>query len=316
MKRLFAVLILVLLVAGMGFARGQQLAEERFAFLLKPLSNEYWQTMKDGVEAWGRANNIIINVYAVDHEENFAGQLAQLEDIVRREYSGIGVAPLSPVNLISGIVAANRAGIPVTNVDERVDFAQLRAAGGHMISNYTTDNISVGRTGGEFIARNVPRGSKVAIIQGTGGNLTSRQRSEGAEAAMRAAGLDVVAIQPADWDRMRAMDVATNIMLAHPDIAAFYCANDTMALGVLQAVINAGRHPAVLVVGTDAVPGAVESVRTGGLAATVGQDPVGIGIACLQDLVQAARQGFTFNPQAEIPVRYIDSFLVAREGMR
>jgi len=272
--------------------------------------------MKDGVAQWGRENNVIINVYAVDSEENFTGQLSQLEDIVRKEYSGIGVAPLSPVNLINGIVSANRRGIPVTNVDERVDFDQLRAAGGHMISNYTTDNISVGRTGGEFIVRNIPRGSKAAIIQGTGGNLTSRQRSEGAETAMRAAGIEVVAIQPADWDRMRAMDVATNIMQAHPDLRAFYCANDTMALGVLQAVINAGRQDQIIVVGTDAVPGAVESVRAGGLAATVGQDPVGIGIACLEDLIRANRSGFTFDPAREIPVRYIDSFLVARDGMR
>jgi len=313
MKRLLVVIMILSVITAFGFAGGQkQGGQERYAFLLKPLSNEYWSTMKDGVEKWAKENNVLFDVYAVDSEENFTGQLSQLEDIVRKDYSGIGVAPLSPVNLINGIVLANKKGIPVVNVDERVDFDQLRAAGGSMIGNYTTDNIAVGRTGGNFIAKQIGSGSKAAIIQGTGGNVTSQQRSQGANEAMKAAGVNVVAIQPGDWDRVKAMDVATNIMQANPDLKAFYCANDTMALGVLQAVQNANKASQVIVVGTDAVPGAVESVKKGGLAATVGQDPVGIGIACLKDLIKANKEGFKFDPKADIPVKFIDSFLVTK----
>lgn len=315
MKKIFAVAAIVLLIAGFAFAAGgkQSAGEERYAILLKPLSNEYWSTMKAGVEAWAKENNVLVDVYGAESEENLPGQLSQLEDLVRKEYAGIGVAPLSPVNLINGIVMANKKGIPVIDIDEQVDFDQLHAAGGNLIGNYTTDNIAVGRKGGEFIAKTIGRGGKAAIIQGTGGNVTSRQRSQGAEETMNAAGINVVAIQPGDWDRVKSLDVATNIIQANPDIKAFYCANDTMALGVLQAVQNANKTSQIIVVGTDAVPGAVESVKNGGLAATVGQDPVGIGIACLKDLITAHRNGFTFDPKAEVPVKFIDSFLVTKE---
>ena len=315
MKKILVALVMVLLIASLGFAGGRRQAaagEERYAILLKTFANEFWTAMADGIQQYARENGILVDLYAAQSEADLQGQLAMLEDIARKDYVGIGVAPLSPVNLINGIVQANKKGIPVINIDERVDFDQLRAAGGHMIGNYTTDNIAVGRTGGNFIVQNVPRGSKAAIIQGTGGNVTSRQRSQGAEEAMKAAGIDVVAIQPGDWDRVKALDVATNIMQTHPDLRAFYCANDTMALGVLQAVQNANRQNQIIVVGTDAVPGAVESVKAGGLAATVGQDPVGIGIACLRDLISAHKNGFTFNPSADIPVKFIDSFLVTK----
>jgi D-allose transport system substrate-binding protein len=317
MKKFFAILVMVLLVASLGFAAGSKqggsAGEERYAILLKPFSNEFWATMKAGVEGWAKENNVLVDVYGAESEENIPGQLNQLEDLVRKDYAGIGVAPLSPVNLIQGIIAANKKNIPVINVDEQVDFQQLRAQGGNMIGNYTTDNIAVGRKGGEFIVSKIGRGGKAAIIQGTGGNVTSRMRSQGAEEAMKAGGVNVVAIQPGDWDRVKAMDVAANIMQANPDLKAFYCANDTMALGVLQAVQNANKTSQVIVVGTDAVPGAVESVKNGGLAATVGQDPVGIGIACLKDLIAAHRAGYTFDPKPEIQVKYIDSFLVTKE---
>jgi D-allose transport system substrate-binding protein len=222
MKKLFVLLAMVLIITGLGFAGGKQQSagQERYAILLKPLSNEYWSTMKDGVEAWAKQNNILVDVYAAESEENLPGQLSQLEDLIRKDYAGIGVAPLSPVNLINGIVQANKKGIPVIDIDEQVDFNQLRSAGGSMIGNYTTDNISVGRKGGQYIAGIIGGGSKAAIIQGTGGNVTSRQRSQGAEEAMKAAGINVVAIQPGDWDRVKAMDVATNIMQANPDLKA------------------------------------------------------------------------------------------------
>jgi D-allose transport system substrate-binding protein len=318
MKKLFAVLVILLMVTGFGFAAGGKqggATEERYAILLKPFSNEFWSTMKAGIEEWAKENNVLVDVYGAESEENLPGQLSQLEDLVRKDYAGIGVAPLSPVNLINGIVMANKKNIPVINVDEQVDFKQLKAAGGNLIGNYTTDNIAVGRKGGEFIAKTIGQG-KAAIIQGTGGNVTSQQRSRGAEEALKAAGIDVVAIQPGDWDRVKSLDVATNIIQANPDIKAFYCANDTMALGVLQAVQNANKASQIIVVGTDAVPGAVESVKNGGLAATVGQDPVGIGIACLKDLIAAHKAGYKFDPNPDVPVKYIDSFLVTRENAK
>ena len=91
------------------------------------------------------------------------------------------------------------------------------------------------------------------------------------------------------------------------------CLNDTMALGVLQAVQNANKTNQIIVVGTDAVPGAVESVKNGGLAATVGQDSAGIGIACLKDLIAARKNGFKADPKADVPVKFIVSFLVTKE---
>jgi len=284
--------------------------EERYALLLKPFSNEYWSIMKEGVEAWARENNVIVDVYGAESEENLPGQLSQLEDIIRKEYAGIGVAPLSPVNLISGIVEANGRDIPVVNVDEPVDFAQLQSSGGSMIANVTTDNIAVGEKGGRFIVDQIGTG-KVAIIEGTGGNVTSQNRSSGAKSVFDATdGIELVASQPGDWDRVKSLDVATNIIQANPDIRAFYCANDTMALGVFQAVQNAGKTDQIIVVGTDAVEGAVESIRNGEMAASVGQDPVGIGIRCVELLIQAHKDGWKADPTVEIPVLYVDSFLV------
>ena len=287
----------------------------KYAVLLKPLANEYWTIMKNGIEAWAKEKNILVDVYAAESETNIAGQLSQLEDIISKDYAGIAVAPLTPVNLISGIVKANEKGIPVVNVDEPVDAAALKEAGGAMIALVTTDNKLVGKTAGDFIVKTIGSG-KVAIIEGTSGNVTSQNRSAGAAEALKAGGCEVVASQPGDWDRIKSLDVAANLIQSNPDLKAFYCANDTMALGVLQAVQNANKTDQIIVIGTDAIAGAKESVAAGELTATVGQDNVGIAVRCLELLIKSVDDGWKLDVAAAMPTEYIDSFLVTKDNVK
>ncbi len=314
MKRLLCLVLCLMFVLSLG-AQAKELSEIRIAYLLKPDSNEYWSSMRDGVLAWAKEKGVQVDVLCIDNEENFTGQLEAMENMVNKGYDAICAAPLSSNNLVAGVVKASQAGVVVVNVDENIDLAQVVADGGNMAGHYTTDNILVGRMGAQFIVDKIGGEGQVAIIEGTAGNVTSNNRTAGAmEIFNENAGVKVVASQPGDWDRMVAMDIATNIMTTYPELKAFYCINDNMALGVLEAVVNAGKTEQVMVVGIDAVQGAKESVKAGGLAATVGQDNIGIGIACGELAIKAVQEGWKADPTKEQCVtEYIDCFLVTPE---
>lgn len=288
---------------------------KKYALLIKPLSNVYWMAVKNGVEAWAKENNVTVDVYAAESEENIAGQLSQMEDIIGKKYNGIAIAPLSSVNLISGIVKANKEGIPVVNVDEGVDLNELKAQGGTMVGFVTTDNKIVGQKAAKFIVDKIGTGD-VAIIEGTTGNVTSNNRVAGSkEYFSSVSGIKVVASQPGNWDRVKALDVAANIMQSNPNLKAFYCANDNMAMGVFQAVQNAGKADKIIVVGTDATDDAKASISEGKMAATVGQANVDIAISCVKKLIDANASGYTATAGAEVKTEYIDSFLVTKENV-
>ncbi len=136
-----------------------------------------------------------------------------------------------------------------------------------------TGNLDAGRQGGEFIASKLQKGDKVAIIRGLVGQTVHDQRSEGAQKAMEEAGLEVVAVQPADSDRGKAVNVAENIIQANPDIKAFYSTNDDMALGAYQAVAAAGMKD-VVVVGFDGTFNAMDSIEKGEMSGSVAQQPI------------------------------------------
>lgn len=314
MKKVFALVIALMMIFAVS-ASAKEISEIKIGYILKPESNEYWSTMKEGVLAWAEEKGVQVDVQCVDDESNFTGQLEMMENMINMGYDAICAAPLSANNLVSGAVKAAQAGIVVVNVDENIDLEAVIAEGGNMAGHYTTDNIVVGNTGGQYIVDQIGEG-QVAIISGTDGNVTSNNRVAGATEIFEATeGVELVAVQNGDWDRLVAMDAATNIMTTYPELKAFYCANDTMALGVYEAVVNAGKADQVIVVGTDAVQGAKESVRDGGMAATVGQDNVGIGIACGELALQCVLDGWTADASAEQCVtQYIDCFLVTADN--
>jgi ABC-type sugar transport system substrate-binding protein len=242
--------------------------------VVKTLSNEYWQTMERGYQDAAAEKGVTIDVLSVPTEQDTEQQLNQLQTALAQGYDAIMVSPITPTNLIPALVAANQAGIPIINVDERVDPAAAEAAGAKLTSVIASDNRDAGARAAQYMIDNIPDGGKVAIIEGKAGNQSGLDRKEGFQEAIEAAGnFEIVASQPADWDQQRALDAATNILQANPDLVGFYAANDTMALGVVEAARAAGKLDQVVIIGTDAIPAALAAVQADDMEGTVAQFP-------------------------------------------
>ncbi|MPW24426.1 D-allose transporter substrate-binding protein [Alkalibaculum sp. M08DMB] len=319
MKRLMLIMLVTMffMAAFVGCsseaANADKEEEEVYAVVLKTQAADFWVKMKEGIEAKADELGVKVEVYAAQNEEDTEGQLKILESLLNENYKAIGVAPLSPVNLIPGVVAANEKEIYVMNIDEKIDMEQLKAQGGSVIGFATTDNVAVGKKGAQYIVDNVPSGSKVAIIEGKAGNASGENRKQGAAEAFEASGMTVVGSLPGDWDRQKALDIATSYIQQNPDLKGIYACNDTMALGALQAVINAGKLGEIFVVGTDGDIEARESVQEGMLAATVAQDPASIGAFSLEAMVNAVKNKKQIDPNIEPEMIPIDSELIIKE---
>ena len=285
---------------------------EKYAIVLKVLSSEFWQKMEQGAKEKATELGVTLDVVAANSEDDIEGQVSLAENLLDQGYTGIGVAPLTADNLVNVVAKATAKGTPVINIDEKINMDALKAANGAVIGFITTDNVAVGAKGAGFIVEQLgSAGGQVAIIEGKAGTASGEARKQGAtEAFTAAAGVELVDSQPADWDRTKAFDLATNYISKYPDLKAIYCANDTMAMGAQEAVAQSGRT--ILVVGTDGNADAVESVNAGGLAATVAQDSAGIGAKAVEDLVAFVKSGAKFDASTVSQETFIDSILVTK----
>lgn len=285
----------------------------KYAVILKTQATDFWTKMWKGVEDKAAEMGVQVDIYSAQSEEDFEGQVAILEKCINDGYDGIAIAPLSASNMVSTVAKATAAEITIVNIDEKLDMAEMEKQGGAVVGFVTTDNVAVGAKGAGYIAENVEKGSKVAIIEGKAGNASGEDRRDGAKKAFEDAGLEVVGSIPADWDRQKALDAATSFIQQNPDLKGIYCCNDTMALGALQAVINENKLGEIFVVGTDGDTEAVDSVNKGELSATVAQDPAGIGAKGLELLVEAVQAGNKGEVGVVPDMTPVDSVLVTKE---
>lgn len=313
MKKIIVMLTVFALCFSMAFANGSKEATPaaassdgstmNIAILLKTLADPFWVDMAEGIKAEAASQGIHVDVYAVDSEADIDGQLKKMEDIVNSgSYDGIGIAPITGTNLITGLVSANKKGIPVVNIDAKIDEEAMAAAGGYVVGFATSDNYRIGQMAADYVTEKLSEGGKVAIIEGRAGDLSSMLRCGGFSDQIAKNSKFVISdSQPADWDRQKALDVATNIITKSPDVKAFFVANNTMALGVLQAINNTGKIGKILLVGTDASDETYQAISAGQMVA-VCQSPADIGATCfniLVDAVKAGNKGIFGNPGVE-----------------
>lgn len=244
--------------------------EIKLGAVAKSFDNEYWRTLKEGyAEYQNKASvagyNITIDVTSAQGENDEQGQLSIVKDMINKKYTGLLLSPISDGNLTPGVEDAKKANIPVINVNDG-----LIANADSFVGPKADQN---GELAAKWIANKLGGKGKVAIVIGMPKAFAARQRTEGFEnwIAANAKDIEIVAKQNADWDRQKAKDLADTWIKQYTDLDAIFCNNDTMALGVVEAVKASGKD--ILVVGVDGIGEAYDSIRKGELDATIDSFP-------------------------------------------
>lgn len=244
----------------------------RVALVMKSLANEFFTNMAAGAEAHQLENadsyELIVN--GIKNESDLTQQVSLVEQMMAAQVDVIVLAPADSKGLLPVVKRAIDQGIVVINIDNRFD-RDILSQMGVSVPFVGPDNRDGARLVGQELANHLEVGDEVAIIGGVPGAFNAQQRQAGYEDAMTEAGAEVISTQSADWEQSKAATIASAILSENPDIKAFLCANDSMALGAVAAVRQAGRTNEVLVVGFDNISAANALVQSGEMLATADQ---------------------------------------------
>ncbi|SIQ45587.1 sugar ABC transporter substrate-binding protein [Domibacillus enclensis] len=251
---------------------------ESVSVVLKTLSSPYWKYVEAGALAAGEELGVDVTVVGPSAESQVIEQVNMLEDQVSQSPGAIVVSPSQPDTVVPVLEQAAQTDLPVLLIDSDAEFEGKTTFIG-------TENFTAGQEGGKLLASMLQKGDKVALIAGALGNPATDDRIKGAKEALEEAGMDVVAEQPGDSDKTKAMSVMENIMEKDGDVKGVFAATDDMALGVLRAVEAKGMDTKVI--GTDGTEEAVESILGGGLAGTIAQSPYNMGYQGVENALKA-----------------------------
>lgn len=268
-------------------------AQDTMAIVLSTLNNPFFVTMKDGAEA--KAEELGYKLIVLDSQNDPSKELSNIEDLTIRGVKAILINPTDSDAVSNAIRMANRSNIPVLTLDRG-------ASRGDVVSHIASDNVIGGEMAGHFIMEKVGEKAKVIQLEGIAGTSAARERGEGFMNAVNGSGLELLASQPADFDRTKGLNVMENLLAANPDVEAVFAQNDEMALGALRAVQASGKD--VMIVGFDGTEDGIAAVNRGLLGATVAQQPDLIGSLGIE-MADKVLKGEKVDEYVPVPLKII-----------
>jgi ribose transport system substrate-binding protein len=239
------------------------------------------------------AEKLGVEIIATDAGDVAARQMSIIEDFIVKGVDGVLISPIGADALIPAVESLNEVKIPVATVDRKVN-------GGEVLIHVGADNVEGGRVAARYLVEKLGGKGNVIELEGTPGASPAIDRKKGFEEEIAKSEIHIVASQPADFQRAKGQAVMENLLQANDDVQAVYGSNDEMILGAIEAMEAHGVDASkVVTIGYDAIPDALEYIKSGRLDATIEQFPGEQARKALRFLVAHIEQG-TAPPSGEV----------------
>jgi len=225
---------------------------------------------------------------------------------------GLAIAPLNTDASVAALRAADEQGMKVALTN--IDLADAE----FIVAGYTSDDYTncrlVGKEAAEIIkAKHGDETIKIAIVQfksllpDNSGNRVKGYLDSLDEAGIK---YEIVADQDA-WMQDTALETASAILTAHPDVNVIITVNDGGTIGSTMAVQNAGLSEQIMVFGHDGSDQISSMILDDAcpLQAVVAQDPYGQGYNAMSALIAAIKGGDYSATQGKC--EYLDGIVLS-----
>jgi ribose transport system substrate-binding protein len=212
---------------------------------LPSTTNPYYIAMRDSFLKHGAELGYDIKVAIANDSDST--QLSQVDAFAQQ---GVCAVALNAVNSGPGaasVRALNAAGIPVFTVNVIVSEDDLKAQNASYVEYVGADQIEGGKVIGEQIIKDL--GDKASIILGIVGDpdqITTIQRDKGLKDVL-AANPNAKILQTVNGkvDPNVSLQVAGDLLQAHPDLNVIWADTGPHAVGALQAITQQGKADTV-----------------------------------------------------------------------
>ena len=277
-NRIFALVISIITICSLtGFTSASKVAPKKsykIGLVMKTLSNPFFVSMANGAKKAQKEFGIKLDIKVGKEETSIDEQIAIVEDMIVKKMDAICIAPGGSKEIVPVLKKAQKAGIVIINIDNRVDAGAAKAAGLKPVPYVGASNLDGGYMAGKYLSKMLKGKGKVAIIEGIQGVDNAEARKNGAKKALgESKGIKIVSSQTANWKTEEALNVMTNILQANPDLKGVFAANDMMAFGAIQAIQAKGLTGKILVAGYDALDQAKQYIKSHKMISTVDQKP-------------------------------------------
>lgn len=268
-----ATMTAVMAMGTTGFAEEASEDTWHLGICIHSMDNEYWAQEAKAAELFAsQIDNLECDILTCDSDDN--KQLQGINDYIA-QYGDKAIFVVDPSSTAN---TANIAEVCEENGNYVVILAH-RAEGlypadyDYFVASLMLSDFDNGYKTAVELFESIGGEGQVAELQGLLGDDSAANRHLGFEAAAKEyPNIEVVDTQVANWSQAEAMTITEDWLVNYPDLKAIYSANDTMALGAIEALKNESKNGTVNVCGCDGTQAAYDAIKAGDMYATIAND--------------------------------------------
>lgn len=255
---------LLMSVVALGIAgamSGVALAADTIAIITPSHDNPFFKAEADGAAA--KAKELGYATMVLVHNDDANKQNELFDSAIAAGVKAIILDNAGADASVAAVQKAKDKGIPSFLIDREITTA------GVAVSQIVSNNYQGAQLGAEEFVKLMGEKGNYAELLGKESDTNAGIRSQGYHDVIdQYSDMKLVAKQTANWSQTEAYTVMESMLQAHPDIKGVISGNDTMAMGAYAALEAAGRKD-VIVVGFDGSNDVRDSIKKGGIKATV-----------------------------------------------
>jgi len=271
----------------------------RIAVFTKNRSNPAYEAARHGADRTAARLGAIPTHYVPEQPDNVREQIALIDQAIAERPDAVVFTPVHETEINDAVLRFEAAGIPVFSF-------VTRATAGQPLCFAGSDDRALGRDIARYLFGRISGRGEIFVLEGTPASATSHARFKGFQDALAEyPGISVRLSLCGEYQR----DVARDVYLANAGalngIDAILCANDVMALGVLDARgPDDGTLPPV--VGINAIPEAIKAIGAGTMLATANFDAMTMCAIATEAAIRHLR-GESVPREIMLPVQVVDA---------
>ena len=272
----------------------------RIAIFTKNRTNPAYEAARIGADRTARRLGASTIHYVPEQPDNVTEQIALIGRAIAQQPDATVFVPVHETQVNDAILGFDAARIPLFNFITRTTIGQRKCFVG-------SDDRALAAAIARYLVAKLNGRGKIAILEGTPASATSRERLEGFHDVLAGCpDIEVLMSLRGEYQRDVARDAFLGAAGQLQGIDAVLCANDVMALGVLDALAVTGNPGRPLVVGVNAIPEAVAAIAAGRMLATANFDAMTMSSIATEAAVRHLR-GEDVPREIIIPVKIVDA---------